>query len=236
MPLILALGAVALVSALFLGGLGIYAAASRSGGSATNTPQSGQNLGAVVAPNAADLTPASIPSSGRTLGDPNAPHTLEVWVDFQCGACRDYSVDTQPQIVANYVLTGKVKIVFHDFIVVDSYAGGTESLDAANAAYCAADQGQFWLYHDWLFANQGVAEGSGAYSKDRLEAIAVAAGIHDTSTFDACVAGGIHNAEISAETIPDSAIGTPTITIDGGEPLLDWDYDTVSAAIDAAGQ
>jgi protein-disulfide isomerase len=232
--LIVALVAIGLVLVVVLGGLGAFAVIGHGGSNAAHTPNSGQNLPAIMMPSAADLTPASIPSNGRTLGSATAAHTLDIWEDFQCGSCRDFTIDTESQLLGAYVVTGKVKIVFHDFIVVDSMVGGTESLDAANAAYCAADQGQFWTYHDWLFANQ-YAEGSGAYSNDRLQAIGVAAGIHDMTTFNACVSGGIHDGEISAETPPAGAIGAPTMTVDGGEPLSDWDYDTVSTAIDVAG-
>jgi protein-disulfide isomerase len=192
-----------------------------------------QGVGQVADPGAPDvLTPSSIPTNGRTLGNANAPHTIDVYEDFQCPLCKNFTTDIQPVVVANYVATGKAKLVFHDFLVIDQNIGGTESLDAANAATCAADQGKFWPYHDWLFANQHT-EGSGAFSKDRLKAIAAAAGIPDLTAFNSCVDNGSHNAEITAEQsqMPLDVLGVPAITIDGGAVLNSYDYATISAAL-----
>jgi protein-disulfide isomerase len=195
---------------------------------------SAQILGQVstnpIAPSA--TIPPSIPASGKTLGNANAPHTIDVYEDFQCPLCKNFTTDVQPVLVANYVATGKAKIVFHDYVVIDQFTGGTESLDAANAAMCAADQGRFWPYHDWLFANQG-SEGSGAFTKDRLKVIGAAAGIPDLTTFNSCVDGGTHDADIATEQsqLPSGVLGVPAVIIDGGPPLASYDYETISAVL-----
>jgi protein-disulfide isomerase len=111
--------------------------------------------------------------------------------------------------------------------------GGTESLDAANAARCANDQNMFWPYHDWLYTNQYL-EASGAFTKDRLKSIAKQAGIPDLTKFDTCVDSGTHNAEVQAETHPNDATGTPSIYVDGGSVLAGSDYATIAAALDKA--
>jgi protein-disulfide isomerase len=193
----------------------------------------------LVAPNApvgSAVTPTSIHMDGRTLGDPAAKHTLDVYEDFQCPHCRDFTVDDEPQIVANYVKTGRIKIVFHDLLVIDALAGGTESLDAANADWCAQDQNLFWPYHDWLFANQ-YSEGSGAFTKDRLKTIGQLAKIPNLSTFNSCVDNGTHNSDIQAEQTGappplNTQPSTPTLILDG-TPTTNYDYATVSAALDA---
>jgi len=188
-----------------------------------------------IPPQPSIATPTNIPTDGRTLGDPNAPHTMDMWEDFQCTACQVFTLDVEPQVVTNFVATGKLKLVYHDFLTIDQ-AGETESLDAANAALCANDQGQFWTYHDWIFANQ-YSENSGAFTKDRLKAIGQAAGIKNLSTFDSCVDNGAHNAEVQGEQtqVQSSWSGTPTLIVDGGTPIsFDGTYDTVASAIDAA--
>jgi protein-disulfide isomerase len=138
---------------------------------------------------------------GRTLGNGNAGHTMDIWVDFQCPLCREFSVNVEPMLVAN-------------------------------AALCANDKGQFWMYHDWLFANQ-YDEGSGAFSKERLKTIGRSAGIRDLTTFSSCVDGDIHNGDITSEVAPASVTGTPTVFVDGA-PAAGYDYATVSAALDEA--
>jgi protein-disulfide isomerase len=187
-------------------------------------------------PLASVLTPSSIPTDGRTLGNANAPHTLNLYEDFQCTVCEAFTLTSEPQIVAKYVMTGKVKIVFHDFLTIDPADGSTtESLDAANAALCASDQGQFWPYHDWLFGNQ-YSENSGQFTKDRLKTIAQGVGIKDLTKFNTCLNDGSHNTDIkTAQTqIPTTFKGTPTLVIDNSAPLASFDFATVSAALDAA--
>jgi protein-disulfide isomerase len=184
------------------------------------------------------VTPAGVPSSGRTLGESAAPVTLDVWNDYQCPACGKFATETLPKLIDDYLRQGTVKVVYHDFIVIDAATGGHQSADAANAARCAADQGKFWSYQDWLWANQG-AEGSAAYSIARLEEFGRAAGL-DMTTFKTCVDKGTHQAEVAAETAEASSpqaatvvLGTPTVFVNRLQSSA-TDYASVSAAIDEA--
>ncbi len=184
------------------------------------------------------ITPTGMSSSGRTLGESAAPVTLDVWNDYQCPACEKFATETLPKLIDGYVRQGKVKVVYHDFIVIDATTGGHQSADAANAARCAADQGKFWSYQDWLWANQGT-EGSGAYSIARLEEFGREAGL-DMTTFQACVDKGTHQAEVAAETAEASSpqavtfvFGTPTVFVNRVQSP-GTDYASVSAAIDEA--
>ena len=187
-------------------------------------------LPSIAAPSA--QTPTDIPASGRTLGNPDAPVTIEVWVDYQCAACRQFVQEILPQLIEKYVRPGKAKVVVHDFIVIDLNTGGQESADAANAARCAADQGKFWAYQDWLWANQ-VAEGSGTFSQDRLIQIGRLAAL-DMTSFQSCVEGGTHLADVRAESASAqsaSIVGAPAILVQG-QVLTAYDYATVATAID----
>jgi protein-disulfide isomerase len=201
----------------------------------TNQKSSPGPLGSPNAPFGSAITPKNVPTNGLTLGNASAPHTVDIYEDFQCPNCEIFTRDFEPQLVANYVTTGKAKIVFHDFLIIDGKTGGTESLDAANAARCASDQGLFWPYHDWLFANQ-YTEGSGAFTKDRLKAIGAMVPIPDIAKFNSCVDSGSHDADVKAEqsSIPAGVGGTPAIIIDGGNVLASYDYATISAALDKA--
>ena len=199
---------------------------------------SGSSPGAVVAPNV--VTPSNIASLGRTLGNSNAPATIDVYGDFRCSACYRFTSDgTEKNLVANYVATGKAKLVWHDLLSIDRFDGGTASRDAANAAWCAADQGKFWVMHDWLYANQGTSEAASAFTLSRLSDIGKAAGL-DMSKFQPCLDQGAHDAGIAAEaaTTPPDATGTPAIFVNGkfvGDPSANLvpTYDEIAAAIDA---
>jgi protein-disulfide isomerase len=188
----------------------------------------------IVAPSA--LTPTDIPSSGRTLGSANATVTLDLWGDFQCSACGNFAAGTEPQLINNYVKQGKLKIVYHDFIVIDSMNGGHDSENAADAARIAADQGKFWIFSDYLWANQQ-NEQAGEFSRDRLIEIARLAGL-DVARFTADLDAGKYLAEVRAESAMGPAagyVGAPTVLVDGKPAGADGmvpDYATISAAID----
>lgn len=56
----------------------------------------------------------------KTDGDPfigpaNAPTTVALFYDYQCPFCKQFEQGVTPQLITNYVSTGKTKIVFKDF-------------------------------------------------------------------------------------------------------------------------
>ena len=95
---------------------------------------------------------------GRAIGSPDAPVVVEIWEDFQCPACSRFTQTVEPSVVERFVPSGDVRVVYRDFAFL-----GTESIDAAVAARCAGEQGAFWSYHDWLYANQN-GENAGWFS------------------------------------------------------------------------
>jgi protein-disulfide isomerase len=116
---------------------------------------------------------AAAPAVTRTnvdfnaVGDPDAPIKIEEYSDFQCPYCRIFFENTEEALMESYVANGTVYFVyksFGDFI-------GAESGAAAEAAYCAGDQGKFWEMHDIIFANQ-TGENVGSYTDRRLLAFA----------------------------------------------------------------
>ena len=172
------------------------------------------------------VVPADL-QSGMTLGRADAPVTVDEYVDFQCPYCGQLARNLQPRIVSDFVATGKVRLVAHDLAFLGQGHTPDESTDAAAAAACAARQGKYWPYHDYLFANQFPTEDSGAFSRDRLEAIAEAVGL-DRSTFDACFDDSSVRAGVAADT--EAAFGkginqTPTLYVNGvahvGVPTYD---------------
>jgi protein-disulfide isomerase len=183
-----------------------------------------------------NLTPTNIPTNGLTLGQPNAPVTVDIYGDFRCSACKKFTISGPEQsLVVNYVATGKAKLVWHDRLIIDEISGGTNSLEASNAAWCAADQNSFWPMHDWLYANSSEVEM--AFSPAMLSAMGQAIGL-DMAKFQPCLDGGTHDAAISAENASEakSIDSTPTIYVNGksvGNPGYVATYDQIKAAIDA---
>lgn len=89
----------------------------------------------------------------NALGDPNAPVVIEEYSDFGCSHCADFALGTKNLIEQEYIESGQVYLVFHS---VGGLLGSPATLQAAEGAYCAADQNAFWPFHDMIFANQVV--------------------------------------------------------------------------------
>ncbi len=205
---------------------------SGAGGSAAPTV----TLPALVTPapivKPAYLTPTAL-ADGNALGKAGAGVTVEVWEDYQCPYCQRFTVQTEPQIIENYVTTGKVRLVYRDLAFL-----GDESYWASVAAALARQQGKFWPYHDYLFANQ-LGENVGSYSVARLQLIADAVGL-DRRKFDAGLqldAARTLFAQIKQASDADATrlgiTSTPTVVV-AGKVVEGSDWTTVKAAIDAA--
>ncbi|MCL5019399.1 MAG: thioredoxin domain-containing protein [Patescibacteria group bacterium] len=106
-----------------------------------------------------NVDPGSLPA----LGKPDAPVTIIEFADYQCPFCERYYTDAEKNIMEDYVKTGKVKFIFRNYAFL-----GPESILAAEGGYCAAEQGKFWEYHNFLYEHQG-PENSGTFSKENLE-------------------------------------------------------------------
>jgi protein-disulfide isomerase len=172
---------------------------------------------------------AGVALDGRALGSSEAPVVVELWEDFQCPACSRFTRVVEPSIVERFVPTGSVRVVFRDFAFL-----GAESIDAAVAARCSGEQGEFWAYHDWLYANQN-GENAGWFSPARLGAIAARLEL-DRGVFDACVDRADVRADVESETAAGRALGvasTPTVMVDGA-PFTGASYEDLLTTIQAA--
>jgi len=182
------------------------------------------------------ITPRAINTTvnGVHLGDPNAPVKVDVYGDFRCSACKDYSVNYEPQIILTYVEAGKVYYTFHSFIVIDGNTSSDASYRSANAAMCAAEQGHFWDYHDTLYANQ-VTEDASYFTDVRLVRMAQNLNL-DMTSFNQCYqakryASNIQNDISQAQSLNLSY--TPSILVNG-TLLHIQSFNQVATAIDTA--
>lgn len=172
---------------------------------------------------------------GRALGRAGAPVTLVVWADFQCPVCARLAEEVEPILVNRYVTSGLLRIEHRDAAILGMGGSGDESLLAAAAARAADEQGAYWTFHDWLFANQD-GENRGGFSRERLVAIATAAGL-DIARFEASLDGGAGRTAAQAETAAGRATGingTPTLEIDGQRFVGLQPAAELGAAVEAA--
>lgn len=182
-----------------------------------------------------DVIPASAGTifmpDGNSMGDPNAPVVIVEYSDFQCPACKVFHDQTFKQVVDNYVATGKVRFEYRS---MGNWLG-TESANAARAAYCAADQEKFWDYHSVLFANQGT-EGAGSFSNRRLQAFAEHVGLN-MDEFDTCYSSNRYNDRINQDQLDGrqaGVTGTPAFLVNGKLVPGAVAYATMASEIDAA--
>lgn len=140
-------------------------------------------------------------------GNPNAPVTLVEFSDFKCPYCGRFSAETLPRLREQYINTGQVRFVYKHFAIL-----GPESNRIAEATECAAEQGQFWEYHDRIFAGQ-----TSTFNDDTLTGLAGELEL-DTAAFGECLVSGRYTNQIQRESQAVSAMGmrgTPSFLING---------------------
>ncbi len=107
------------------------------------------------------------------LGSPDAPVTMVEFTDFNCSHCRSYNLEHEASILEEFVATGKVRYVVHYYS-----SSNPRSMQAAEAAMCAADQNLYFQFQHALFENP-------AASRDDFLARAREVGL-DEDKFAAC--------------------------------------------------
>lgn len=179
-------------------------------------------------------------SAAYTKGDPKASVKLVQYSDFLCPSCSQVSLGIMPEIEKKFVDTGKV---FFEFRPMAFIAAGSQT--AAEGAYCAADQGKFWEYHDAAY--QAVWQGYFSkgvdpsqvplYSQAGVTEIAKRAGLDETS-MSMCLSDGTHTKavrEYTQKAQQAGVRGTPYFEVNGraiqGVPTLD----ILEASLQAAG-
>jgi protein-disulfide isomerase len=174
-------------------------------------------------------------ADGKALGSPGAPVTVDIWADFQCPVCGRLAREVEPRLVADFVEKGIVRLVAHDFAFLGSAHNPDESLMAATAARCAAIQGHYWEYANFLFWNQD-GENKGAFRQERMLAMADAVGLDHTS-FEACLNDQSVRRGVQQETTEGITLGinsTPTLFVNGENMVGLPSYDQLAAAISQA--
>jgi len=146
------------------------------------------------------------------LGDPSAPITIVEFGDYQCHQCYNWFHNTKPAITRDYIETGKANLVFVDMAFL-----GKDSPKAAQASYCAEDQGMYWDYHDLLYISQESKIDGGWANSERLKAFAFSLGL-DMELFESCLDSGKYSKRVQYNTqqARDNGVrGTPGFFIVG---------------------
>lgn len=95
--------------------------------------------------------------AGKAIGSKNAPIRLEDFTDFECPACKYLFEHTTKMVIDDYVSTGKVYLIHHDFpLAMHHY-----SKEAAHWADAAAAIGKFQAVAGALYMQQETWGASG---------------------------------------------------------------------------
>lgn len=157
------------------------------------------------------------------LGNANAPVTVYIFSDFSCPFCSaaaGYNEQVQkelkgrdanwqpaiPNIIKDYVDSGKVKLVFKYF--PGHGAGGAAHL----VSLALNNQGLFWKFHDLAFANQADT-GSMSKMKDLAKQLGA-----DMSLLEQDLKNNDYQAQLKEDTNMGNAngvSGTPSFFING---------------------
>jgi protein-disulfide isomerase len=218
------LGGIVLVAAVI-----VVAAVLITGGDSAPKKKAGEKVaGQQLAAEMVD----GIPQKGLTLGDPKAPVTILELADLKCPVCKHFEEETLPRIVQDYVRTGKAKIEFHPFTVIDD-----QSNSAWRWAAGAAQQNKLWNYTKIVYFNQG-NETTGWATDEKMKELAAGVPGLDIAKMEAYAktpqaAQPLQVANTLASRY--GATGTPTIVVGptGGnlKNTGGFDFDTVSNAI-----
>ena len=158
-------------------------------------------------------------ASGKFVGNEDAPITLTTFEDFQCPFCLQYTAEDEPELIEEFVKTGEVRLEFKHLPIL-----GTESLRAAKAAVCMAEQDKFWEFQNRLFLTQAEADqfndeqiDVGRFSDENLRQYAIDLGA-DGTAYDACFASQATLDTVQADISEATSFGiqgTPGFAVNG---------------------
>ena len=140
----------------------------------------------------------------KRIGPGNAPVTIVEFSDFECPFCKELS-NTLLMLRAKYPTS--LAVVYRNFPIERIHAN---SRAAAIAAECAATQGRFAEYHDFLFQHQD------SLGKIPWTDVAARTGIRDTAAFAACLTDQAAATRLRADSLDAISLkilGTPTLMV-----------------------
>jgi protein-disulfide isomerase len=216
-----------LISALLISGTIFYVL--KSGGTAVGE-QAPNAQPAQVAGAAQQAQNITLSPNTPFIGSASSKVTVVEYADYRCPFCERLYTSVIPSLKSKYIDTGKIKFMYQDFAFL-----GPDSNTAAEASHCAADQNQFWQYHDYLFAHQGDETSTWASAANQ-KIFAQTLGLN-MAQFNSCLDSGKYKQEVLDETATGrkyGVTGTPTVFINGVAIVGAQPLQNFTDAIDAA--
>ena len=162
-------------------------------------------------------------------GNPNAKVKIIAFEDFRCPFCEKFFTSTEPQIIKDYVDTGKAVLYFRQYQFL-----GAPSVVAGNAAECANEQNKFWDFHNYLYKNQPPESDTSLYTTVNMTKISGQLGLN-AAKFSSCLSSSKFNKNVADDLAAGQAAGvtgTPTVFINDIPLVGAQPYAAFKAAID----
>lgn len=168
-----------------------------------STKEAGREFVRVEGISAAQRTFGGVPQEGDRVGSADAPVSVQIFNDLQCGTCADAFLGTVPPLVERYARPGEAKLLMRHY----SFARNALQLGFFGAE-AAADQNYGWQYSYLFFRNQDEAERFGVGDKF-LEELAASVGELDVDEWRRYLeAEGGEEGEITARLEGYEELGT----------------------------
>jgi protein-disulfide isomerase len=124
-----------------------------------------------------------VPQEGERLGSADAPVSIQVFADMQCGSCREDFLGTIPALADKYARPGDAKLLIRHYSVAQN------PLELGFfGAEAAAEQGYGWQYTYLFFRNQDEAERFGV-GEELMDSLAGAIGNLDVPEWEEYLEG-----------------------------------------------
>lgn len=138
------------------------------------------------------------------LGDKDAPVTIIEFSDYECPFCKRHFDETLPQLIKEYINTGKVKLVFRDLPLPFHNPMATTEAVTANCARAQSDDNTYYKFHDEIF-KRTKSNGNGL-SKDDLYKISDDLKL-DTAKLKTCMDDSKQAEEVQKDLTDANSVG-----------------------------
>ncbi|WP_417720427.1 DsbA family protein [Salipiger sp.] len=178
---------------------------------------------------AGDAAAEAIAIPDMVMGNADAPVEIIEYASFTCPHCARFSEEVLPKIKADYIDTGKAKLVFRE-VYFDKYG-----MWASMIARCGGEQ-RFFGIADMMFETQGdwARQSSEAGIADGLRKIGLMAGV-GKDKLEACLNDGAQLRALvewyQENATRDEITATPSFIIDG-KPYSNMAYDDFAKVLD----
>lgn len=156
--------------------------------------------------------PTGVSDSGYPfLGSPDAKVAIVVFEDLRCPFCQAEFLETEPQVLAQYVKPGLVRIESRMIAIL-----GSASVAAGEALRCAGDQGKYWEYRHTFFSNQ--PDETDLPGRENFVQFAQLAGVPELSQFTSCFDSQKYRADVQSTNVAAQQLGvssTPSFLVNG---------------------